>query len=306
MISQLSQTIFETDQDVEHVFTSEQPLGDRPGRFSLSGRGRKRILLKNHRRTKEYFLAQQPQLRGEITLLRVMTDRNPFSTEAIDLLGKIESNLQEEIDRLPPPWNKTQVYALGTTPSIRDLMQVTTQDQRRIELGVVVAVFLVLLIILRRPLVCAYMILSVVFTYYVTLGITEAFFRFAYADSYQALDWKVPLFLFVILAAVGQDYNVYLVTRVFEEQKRHGPRAGLVRGIASTGGIITSCGLVMAGTFASMCTGTLLGVIEIGFALAVGVLLDTFVVRTIMLPCFLAILQRFSQDRAVSDQTSAA
>lgn len=294
--NQLAETIFDTNKDVERVFTSEQPLGDRPAGFSISSRGRHIWMLKKHRRTKEFFLAQEPTLSGQITLFRVLTDRNPFSNEAIALMDNIETNLKEKIATLPPPWNETKIYIQGTTPSIRDLMKVTTQDQRRIELGVIVAVFLVLLVILRRPMVCAYMILSVLFSYYVTLGITELFFRTVYADSYQALDWKVPLFLFVILAAIGQDYNVYLATRVFEEQKRLGLRDGLLRGMTTTGGIITSCGLVMAGTFASMCMGTLLGVIEIGFALTVGVLLDTFVVRTIMLPSFLALMNRFADE----------
>ncbi|RCS50624.1 hypothetical protein DTL42_10990 [Bremerella cremea] len=304
IIVDLSRTIFDSDPDVDQVFSSEQPLGDKPAGFSFSGRGRQVMMLKNHRRTKEFFLAQEPKLRGEIALLRVIVDRNPFSNEAIQLLGKIENDLHAKIKTLPPPWNETKIFIQGTTPSIRDLRFVTQRDQKRIELGVIVAVFFVLLVILRRPFVCAYMILSVLFSYYVTLGITEVFFRAVYADSYQALDWKVPLFLFVILAAIGQDYNVYLATRVFEEQKRLGPMPGLLRGITTTGGIITSCGLVMAGTFASMCMGTLLGVIEIGFALTVGVLLDTFVVRTIMLPCFLALLIRFSKtaDTAVTKQ----
>lgn len=294
--NQLAETIFETDSKVERVFTIEQPLGDRPANFSVSSRGLNKWTLRKHRRTKEFFLAQDPALSGKITLFRVLTDRNPFSNDAIKLMDNIEANLHEKIALLPPPWNETKIYIQGTTPSIRDLMKVTTQDQKRIELGVIVAVFFVLLVILRRPMTCAYMILSVLFSYYVTLGITELFFRTVYADTYQALDWKVPLFLFVILAAIGQDYNVYLATRVFEEQKKLGQREGLLRGMVTTGGIITSCGLVMAGTFASMCMGTLLGVIEIGFALTVGVLLDTFVVRTIMLPCFLALMNRFSRE----------
>lgn len=299
IILDLSNTLFATSDDVEQVFTSEQPLGDKPAGFSFSGRGRQVMLLRNHRRTKEFFLAQEPKLRGEIALLRVIVDRNPFSNGAIELLGEIEHDLHAKIETLPPPWNETKIFIQGTTPSIRDLRTVTQSDQKRIEFGVIVAVFFVLLVILRRPFVCAYMILSVLFSYYVTLGITEMFFRTVYADSYQALDWKVPLFLFVILAAIGQDYNVYLATRVFEEQKRLGPIQGLMRGITTTGGIITSCGLVMAGTFASMCMGTLLGVIEIGFALTVGVLLDTFVVRTIMLPCFLALMNRYAQSPEV-------
>ncbi|MEW4452896.1 MMPL family transporter [Bremerella sp. JC817] len=295
-ISDIATTIHGSDEDIERVFTSEQPLGDAPTRYSFSSRGIGKLMRKSHRGTKDFFLAENEQLGGQIALVRVLFDCNPFSNEAIDLLQKVQQDITAKIETMPPPWNETKIFVQGTTPSIRDLMIVTRRDQKRIEIGVIVAVFLVLLVILRRPMVCAYMILSVLFSYYVTLGITETFFRFVYADTYQALDWKVPLFLFVILAAIGQDYNVYLATRVFEEQKRLGLRQGLLRGISTTGGIITSCGLVMAGTFASMCMGTLLGVIEIGFALTVGVLLDTFVVRTVMLPCFLALMNRYTKE----------
>jgi RND superfamily putative drug exporter len=110
------------------------------------------------------------------------------------------------------------------------------------------------------------------------------------AIGYTGVDWKAPIFVFTILVAMGEDYNVLLMARVDEEQRRHGSVQGVLVALTRTGTIISSCGVIMAGTFASLMTGTLMGIIQLGFALSFGVLLDTFVVRPILVPSYLVLL----------------
>ncbi len=299
---------------VRAIRSIEDPLGEfRPGETKgglAGGRSRRRQVLRVHPKIKAIFVAHSLEFRDSLVRLEVILEFGPFSIEAVHVVDHIEQTLKQLSEDAASPWYGARFALAGTTAAIRDLRSVTREDNTRIQILVVLAVLIVLLVILRRPAVCVYMMLSVLFSYYVALGITQLAFSWVYGEAFYGLDWKVPLFLFVILVAIGQDYNVYLTTRVLEEQARLGPIAGLRRAIIQTGGIITSCGVIMAGTFFSMTssawshwipgsqwlagprTGSLQSILELGFALSLGVLLDTFVVRPILLPAFLALLHR--------------
>jgi RND superfamily putative drug exporter len=277
---------------VRSVRSLAEPRGERPSGFSL-----KKAALQSHGLTRSLYVSKRTELGGDVARLEVILDHDPFSWDAVQTLNRIDGLLSDQTRQQQSYWQGTDFLFAGTTAAIRDLRQVTRADNQRIQILVVLAVLLVLLVILQRPIICIYLILSVLFSYYVTMGATELVFQAAYGSTFHGLDWKVPLFLFVILVAVGQDYNIYLATRVFEEQNTHGLFGGLRRAIVSTGGIITSCGVIMAGTFVAMTTGTLRGMVELGFALSLGVLLDTFVVRTVLVPAFMALLFRWHARR---------
>jgi RND superfamily putative drug exporter len=289
---------FLTLDGVEAVRSLTQPFGHAIGGLgSILGGGAARVLAANTSRARDTYATPVEALAGSVARFDLILAEEPFSREAAERLSEIERHLAQ-MQHENPAWREASFFFTGTTSATRDLQRVTTSDQIRIQRLVVLAVLAVLLVLLRQPLVCVYLILSVLFSYYVTLGATELVFEWLYRESFTGLDWKVPLFLFVILIAVGEDYNIYLMTRVIEEQERHGPIRGLERAIARTGGIITSCGIIMAATFISMATGTLRGMQELGFALSLGVLLDTLVVRPVLVPAFLTLVDRMAWVRA--------
>jgi putative drug exporter of the RND superfamily len=218
------------------------------------------------------------------TRLDLVLEENPFSRAAMQHLQKVQEVFQAS---LPSEIRDAEVRFSGPTASLRDVQSVTHGDQVRIEILVLGSVFLILLILLRRLTVSLYLLLSVLFSYYTTLGVVFAVFWALDPAGFAGIDWKVGIFLFTILIAVGEDYNIFLMTRIAEEQEGHGPVRGIIEAFARTGPIISSCGIIMAGTFGSLMAGSLGEMRQLGFALAFGVLLDTFVVRPILVPTFL-------------------
>ncbi|HUK67728.1 MAG TPA: MMPL family transporter [Streptosporangiaceae bacterium] len=168
----------------------------------------------------------------------------------------------------------------GNTAINLDVQRAAAHDRDLIIPVILAVVFVVLALLLRAIVAPAMLIATVVLSFAAALGVSALVFNHVF--NFGGADTSFPLFVFVFLVALGIDYNIFLMTRVREEAKSLGPRSGALTGLAATGGVITSAGVVLAGTFAVLGTLPVTFLTELGFAVAFGVLLDTIVVRSVL------------------------
>jgi putative drug exporter of the RND superfamily len=197
----------------------------------------------------------------------------PYSTEAFDLIDPI----REAANRAAPG-----TIVGGATAVETDVREAAGWDSKVIPPIVLVVVFLILVALLRAVVAPLLLIGTVIVSFLAALGV--GYFVFDVVFDFPGSDPSLPLFAFVFLVALGVDYNIFLVARAREETQKHGTEQGMVRALAVTGGVITSAGIVLAGTFLVLASLPLVFLTEIGFVVAFGVLLDTFLVRSVLVP----------------------
>src|SRR5207248_3163649 len=150
------------------------------------------------------------------------------------------------------PLGSVRAECYGVTIGARDLAAITEADRTRVNGLVLAGIFVILLLLVRRPWLAAYLLATVLLSYYTTLGASALAATWWSGRPLGQVDWRVPFFLFTILVAVGEDYNILLVMRALQEKRKYGATEGMQRALARTGGTITSCGFIMAGTFATL------------------------------------------------------
>lgn len=170
----------------------------------------------------------------------------------------------------------------GVTAIALDTTDTSLSDLAKIIPIVLLVILLILMLLLRSILAPVLLIVSVVISYATALGVSALVFNHVF--GFPGADAAVPLFGFVFLVALGVDYNIFLMTRVREESLRLGTRAGILRGLGVTGSVITSAGVVLAATFAALSVIPILFLVQIAFIVAFGVLVDTIIVRSLLVP----------------------
>ncbi len=207
------------------------------------------------------------------TLIQATLEPNPYSTTAFDLVEPI----REAVHAVAP-----DTLVGGPTAVEFDVRDAAGWDSTYLPPLILLVVLLILIGLLRALVAPLILIGTVILSFLAALGV--GYFVFDVVFGFPGSDPSLPLFAFVFLVALGIDYNIFLIARAREETIRHGSRQGILRALAVTGAVITSAGIVLAGTFAVLAVLPLTFLTELGFVVAFGVLLDTFLVRSVLVP----------------------
>jgi RND superfamily putative drug exporter len=216
----------------------------------------------------------------------VQTKLNPFSTEAMDQVNTISATARGAQPNTALA--DAKISMAGYTVGLKDTRDYYQHDIRFIIAVTLLVVLLTLIALLRAIVAPLYLVASVVVSYLSAVGIGVVFFQFMLG---QHLHWSVPPLAFVVLVSVGADYNMLLVSRMRDESP-NSVRYGIIRTLSSTGGVITAAGLIFAASMCGLLFSSIGTVVQGGFVIGVGILLDTFLVRTITVPAIAALFGR--------------
>jgi len=225
---------------------------------------------------------------GHTARYLVQTALNPFGTEAMDQVKDIVKTAESA--KPNTTLADAKITMVGFSAVQNDIRNYYNADVQFIILVTLLVVFLILVVLLKSLVAPIYLVGSVILSYVSALGIGVVFFQFLLG---QGIHWSVPGMTFLVLVAVGADYNLLLIARIRDEAAR-GIRTGVIRTVAATGSVITSAGLIFAASMFGLTFSSLQAVIQIGFVIGVGLLLDTFVVRTITVPALAVLVGDFN------------
>ncbi|MDD5289165.1 MAG: MMPL family transporter, partial [Dehalococcoidales bacterium] len=215
---------------------------------------------------------------------------DPNSAETLDTVALLRNEVGTNVELSTLAGSSH--YVGGDSAVRADIMLTNDADFGKVVGLAIAGILVVIAILLRSILAPLYMVATVLLNYGTTLGI--ATWLFLDVMNQNSIIYMIPLFIFVILVALGADYNIFLVSRIREEAQHRPIKEAVSHAVANTGGVITACGIILAGTFATLMTSPLEVVFQIGVAISIGVLIDTFLVRALLVPALATLAGRWS------------
>ena len=225
---------------------------------------------------------------GKTVRFAIESQYDPYTAEAMALVHKITDVAVAATPNTSLAGAK--VSMVGFPAVNADIQHLMVGDFVKLGIATLIIVGLILIALLRAVLAPLYLLATVVLNYAAAMGTGVLVFRYG---LHHDITWPVPLLSFIILVAVGADYNMLLISRLREESANN-IRVGVLRTVASTGSVITSAGLIFAASMFGLMVGSIATMVQMGFIIGCGLLLDTFVVRTLMVPAIATLLREAS------------
>jgi putative drug exporter of the RND superfamily len=214
----------------------------------------------------------------------------PQSDPALNVVAAARKTIQTSIQGTV--LEKAEVVTGGTTAEMADVRKVLDEDFSRVMIVVLAAIFIVLAVLLKSLIAPLYLLVTVLLSYATTLGVSSWIFQDLMGQ--EGTSFIIPIMVFVLLIALGSDYNIFLMSRVKEESLTRPTREGARLAAIATGGVITACGIILAGTFGALVITPIKTMMEIGATVAIGILIDTFIVRALLVPAIASLLGRWN------------
>ncbi len=231
------------------------------------------------------------ETKPDIQLYEVDLNKNPYSNEAMDDVEKMKEDMKEITTGAGLA--ETGFWLGGETSAQLDTKEVQYHDETLIQPVMIVIIFLVLLVYLRALITAVHLMITVIVSFFAALGAGWLIIHGLLGQ--EAMASAIPLYSFVFIIALGNDYNIFMISDIWKNRKRdHRHTDAIAGGVASTGAVITSAGLILAGTFAVLATLPIQLLVQFGIVTAVGILLDTFIVRPLLVPALITVFGKFS------------
>lgn len=224
--------------------------------------------------------------------IELILDLNPFGLDALGMIPELRERVREFGAQAGIAESGVEYWVGGQTAEAYDGKASNDRDTFLLIPVILVAIAVILGLLLRSVIAPLYLVATIVISYFGTLGIGVLFFDLVL--GHDGVSGSVAFLSFIFIAALGIDYNIYLMARIREEGRRHGLAEGVSRALSRTGGVITSAGIILAGTFSVLMLLPLQALVQLGFVVAVGVLIDTFITRSLMVPSIVLLLGKWN------------
>ena len=228
---------------------------------------------------------------GTVARIYVTTSTNPYDEKSFETVRAMRALLARDPGHFSPAPSTaatSQAYVGGASAEFADVQDTISADFLRVAAITILGILIVLILLLRALVAPVYLVLTVLLSYVTSLSLSALILRYVFGQT--GINYFIPLMVFVLLVALGSDYNIFLMSRVREESSTRDLRPGIRIASARTGTVITSAGLILAGTFGALVTSPLQLLFQVGLTVALGVLIDTFIVRSLLVPAITAFI----------------